>query len=152
MVLSCFWPHQKYILPHVRHELTLVNNVKVKLTFKMLKFVTDTIDYLGHYTRLRRRKTASRTPDLINESNPLSSFRKRSFFHRFCNVFCCFVTSFARLSTQRNKRQQKSKPTNVQSLIEKDLTALNELKKSLILYPVLALPYSGGHVPLDTDI
>lgn len=61
-------------------------------------------------------------------------------------------STFSQIASTLNQHLKKDQLATYRSLIGKKLLAMKTLKSLIIAPPVLALPYSGGNLTLDTDL
>lgn len=80
-----------------------------------------------------------------------ASLTKLRFFVDLCNVSRLFVPSFVGIASPLNIRLENLQPKTFVPLNSKKLQVINTPKIALISPAVLVLPYSSGHMTLDTD-
>lgn len=86
----------------------------------------------------------------MHGSQPLTNLTDQRSFHGVCNFIRRFVSSFVRIAAPLHKRRKKDYPASFNPLSGNEPHAIETLNTVSISPPLLALPYSGGHMKLDT--
>lgn len=108
------------------------------------RFVNNTTDYLGHWIRPRRFEIVSYITDGIEKLKlPTNNIQLRLVL-ALCNVFRCFVPSFACMPAPENRKHLKHHLKTFGVLTAEEDTALKDLKNRLNSSSVIALPYADG--------
>lgn len=150
--IAVFSKSPEEYIEHVRHVFTLLSDAAITLKLKKRCFFTDTIDYLGGLIiRPRQLEIAPNTTVAIRGLEPPTSLTELRLFLGMCKEFRRFVPNFARIAAPLKKRLRKDQYPGYAPLSAEELTALHALMDALISPAVLALPYAGGHITLDTD-
>lgn len=142
---------QEQHIKHVQIVLSLLSSANRTFKPKKCSFSTDTFDYLGHVMHPTLVKLAFRIPDTTRALKPSTIIAKFRFFLGLCCVFGRLVPNFAQVVTQINQFLMKDQPDIFLPLNSKELNVMKILKTALMTPLVLALPYSDGHLMLNTE-
>lgn len=146
-----FTKSTKEHIEHIREVLAPLRKASATLQLKNCLFLADTRDYSGHVIVPRRLKIAMHTAKAIpGHQSPTLLTDLRSFLN-LCNIFRRFEPYFPRIAALLNKRLCIDEPVTFGTLDEKEMAALKALENALQSPPVLALPYAGSQISLDTD-
>lgn len=141
----------RYYTNHSRHVLPLLRDVGVTLKLKKCSYYTGTTDYLGHVICLQCLEIATHTTDTIRGLKRPTNIAKLCSYLELWNVFCRFVTNFARIAAPLYKRLEKDQPKCFGALIAGELIAMHASQEKLVSPPVLALPSVRERNRLDTN-
>lgn len=94
-------------IDHVKHVLPLLRHAGVILKLKKCKFLTETIDYMGHVTCPRRLKNASHTTDAIERLKGRRNITELKSFLNLFNAFRRLVPNLARFASPRYDKYKK---------------------------------------------
>lgn len=130
---------------------SLLHSAGATLKLKRYKFYTDYTDYFGHVICPRRLELASHTTDAIHRLHPPSNRTELPSFLGLCDVFRQLVPKFAQIAAPLDQRLMKNQLPSFPSPNSDEHYATETLKNALISLPILALPYSGRYIMLDTD-
>lgn len=110
--------------------LTFLRDAGVTLKLKKCNLFTETIDFLGIVTRLRRLETASHTTDAMKGIMAPRNVNELKSFLSFCNVFDRFFLNFASIASPCDDKFRNDQPFNY-DLNERELEAMKSRQAKL---------------------
>lgn len=122
-------------IEHFGQVLMLLNNADVTLIFRKLYFFTISIDFLGHLICPGCLRMLTRTIAAVcGLEHPINRTELRSILGLF-NVFQHFVSTFACVAAQLNKKLQKGQLQIFDGFSDREITAfgdtIREVKRAL---------------------
>lgn len=137
-------------LRQVEYVLQLMKKTEMTLKLKKCSFFFDAVNYLGHAITPRRLHIGTKTIDAVLNLIYLTTMSELRSFLRLCNVYCRFVSSFARVAGPLNRPLRKGEPTRIK-LNDDKRRKVDNLEWKLTSPPVLALPRLEGQCMVETD-
>lgn len=136
---------------HVATVLRVLKDARFAHKVNNCAFLTDAVDYFGHFIKPGKLEIATRTKSAIVGSRlPRKVTESRSFLW-LCTVFRRSVPNFAIFTAPLNRKPLKGEPTIFEHLTENEGKDFLSLKSKLIEPPVLALRRGIGKYTVDTD-
>ena len=138
-------------LSHLESVLRLLQAAGATLQLPKCHFFQRQVKYLGHIIRPGKLAIYGKNLEAITKALPPRNKTQVRAFLGMCNVYRRFVNGFTRIAHPLNKKVCKDQPESWEHLSDDELTAFEQLKKSLVTAPILALPREGYPYTLDTD-
>lgn len=136
---------------HVRKVVLLLHSAGAILKFNEGKRFTHIFELLGHVIRSRRLYLVFHMTEAISELQSATRLTELRSLLNLCNVFQRLVANVALITASHSQHLKKDYPASFNPLDSNEHNAMETLKKGLISLPILALPYSFGHMTFDTD-
>ena len=138
-------------LSHLESVLKLLQEAGATLRIPKCHFFKEQVKYLGHILRPGKLAIYGRNLEAINKAMPPKNKTQVRSFLGMCNVYRRFVAGYTKIAHPLNQKVRKDQPETWETLSPEEIEAFNQLKKSLVTAPILALPREGYPYTLDTD-
>lgn len=93
-------------IDHVKQAVALLQRTEVTLELIKCSIFKDTIDHPEHVIRSRFQEISPHIAEAIQNFKQPPNISELRFFLRLCNLFRCFVLSFASIVAPLNRKLQ----------------------------------------------
>jgi len=136
---------------HVDDVLRLLRGAGVTLRLPKCRFFRRTVELLGHEIKPGRLGVMDARTRALRAAHFLTTRTQVRSFVGMCNVFCRFVSNFARMAAPLTDLMGSTAAFLVPFATPLQQQAFDRLKEALTTPPVLALPRRGRKDVLDVD-